>query len=176
MFAPHLTIDPPDGKLPTISHSTISHPHFPNYPPTSIACYGVGLDFQRIPNIFLAKSHCLSYFLLIKPHTEPVSLQIDPFPPASICVFFPPTFLQFESILFLSIAFPLFPPSSLPLSPPVSIKLPFPVPLRTRGRVVYLGVAPPAIDSCDMNNTLLTKLHHSAHRPDTRCFYFSDFF
>ena len=66
-------------------------------------------------------------------------------------------------------------PSFLPPSPPVSIKLPFPVPLRTRGRVVYLGVAPPAIDSCDMNNTLLTKLHHSAHRPDTTCFYFCEF-
>ena len=143
----------------------------------SIACYGEGLDFQRIPNIFLAKSHRLSYFFAnaIKFHTEPLSLQIYPLPPAlSQFVFLSfPLFLLFESIIFLSIAFPLFPPSSL--SPPVSIKLPFPVPLRTRGRVVYLGVAPPAIDSSDMNNTLLTKLHHSAHRPDTSCFYFCEF-
>ena len=148
----------------------LSHPHFPNYPPTSIACYGVGLDFQRIPNIFLAKSNRLSYF-------EPLSLQIYPLTPALSQFLFLsfPLFLLFESITFLSFAFPWFPPSSLPPSPPVSIKLPFPVPLRTRGRVVYLGVAPPAIDSSDMNNTLLTKLHHSVHRPDTSCYYFCEF-
>ena len=106
-----------------------------------------------------------------------LNLHIYPLTPAlSQFVFLSfPLFLLFESIIFLSFAFPLFPPSSLPL-PPVSIKLPFPVPLRTRGRVVYSGVAPPAIDSCDMNNTLLTKLHHSAHRPDTRCFYFCESF
>ena len=46
----------------------------------------------------------------------------------------------------LPLSFPL-PPSSL------SIKLPPLVPPRTRGWVIYLGVAPDGIDWCDMNNT-----------------------
>ena len=49
----------------------------------------------------------------------------------------------------------VFPPTFLPLSPSLPFhKTPlWSVPPRTRGRVIYLGVAPDGIDWCDMNNT-----------------------
>ena len=101
-----------------------------------IACYGVGLHFQRIPNIFLAKSHRLSYF-------KPLSLQICPLTPAlSQFVFLSfPLFLLFESIIFLSFAFPLFPPSSPSLSPPRFHKTPLPSPSEDTwpGRILGCG-------------------------------------
>ena len=50
-----------------------------------------------------------------------------------------------------SLCFPSHFPSPLP--PSLSIKLPPLVPPRTRGWVIYLGVAPDGIDWCDMNNT-----------------------